>query len=60
MGGCTVSIGVGSWHVETLNATGFTEGVFSHMSVKAVCSQVVQALRRQGKFTVKLKKVSVP
>lgn len=40
----TVSIWVGAGRVETLNPTGFTEGVFSNVSVKCVRGQVIQPL----------------
>lgn len=38
--GHTVSIRVGARSVETLNSAGFTEGVFSNVSVKRVCGQI--------------------
>ncbi len=41
LAGHTISIGVGARRVETLNATGFTEDVFSNVSVKRVCGQII-------------------
>lgn len=45
----TVSVRVGAWSVETLNPTGFTEGVFRSVSVERVCCQIIWPLERKWK-----------
>lgn len=52
VGSRTVSIRVGPWSVETLNPTGFTEGVFCSVSVKRVCCQIIWPLRRKWKTVI--------
>lgn len=49
--GHTISVWVGAWCVETLNSTGFTEGVFCNMSVKCVRGQIFQTLRMEKNKT---------
>lgn len=48
--GHTISIGVGTWSVETLNSTGFTESVFRNASVKRVCGQIIGTLGKKKKI----------
>lgn len=43
----TISIRVGARGVETLNSTRLTEGVFSNVSVKRVCGQIIWPLQRK-------------